>query len=68
MTDDMGDFFRRFQSMAGTFNLKNEHKQNLNNKNVRKCHIHKINAAATIEICTNSIIRIFAYSFHINSL
>ena len=64
----VGGFFRRFQLMTGIFNLKNEHKQNLTNKNMQKCQIHKINATASTKICTNSRIRIFAYSFHVNSL
>lgn len=59
---DVG-FFKRFQLMTGICNLKNEHKQNLTNKNTQKCQIHKINATASTKIRTNSIIRIFAYSF-----
>lgn len=54
--------------MTGIFTLKNEHKQNLTNKNTQKCQIHTINATASTKIGTNSIIRIFAYSFHLNSL
>lgn len=67
MTDYM-QYFRRFQVMTGIFKLKNEYKWRLTNKNIQKCQIHKINATADTKICTNYITRIFANTFHINSL
>lgn len=65
--DNMWGGFRRFQLMTGVFNLENEHKQNLANKKIQKCQIHKINATSSTKICTNSTLRTFAYSFHIKS-
>lgn len=67
MTDYV-HYFRRFQVMTGIFNLKNEHKWNLTNKNIQKCQIHKINATADTKICTDYITRIFAHTFHTNLL
>lgn len=67
VTDYM-HYFRRLQVMTGIFNLKNEHKWNLTNKNIQKCQIHKINATADTKICTDYITRIFARTFHTNSL